>query len=389
MARNLSPRPIRRVVVKVGSAVLAPNGVLDPDALGAIATDIAAWLGTDTRLGARQCIIVSSGAVASGFRPLGLKAAPKLISLKQAAAAVGQPLLMRFWGQAFAAAPHARHTAQVLLTSDDIDDRTRFLNARHTLERLLEASVVPIINENDSVSYAEIKLGDNDRLSALVANLVGADVLIILSSVPGVFARGKALGRSTVVPVIDSLDFGLSCVTTDKSATGVGGMATKIRAACAAAAEGVAVVIADGGSPGVIGRVLAGDEVGTLFPAAPRPLASRKRWIGGSARPKGTIVVDAGAKEALLTRGASLLPSGVKVVDGRFDYGALVEISGPDGIPFARGLTSYNSADLIAIQGKKALQIEQTLGYRYADEAVHRDDLVLLVSSGRGRGAAG
>ena len=381
MARNLSPRPIRRVVVKIGSAILAPNGVLDPDALGGIATDIAAWLGTDTRPGARQCIIVSSGAVASGFRPLGLKSAPKLISLKQAAAAVGQPLLMRSWSQAFAATTLGCHTAQVLLTSDDIDDRTRFLNARHTLERLLEAGVVPIINENDSVSYAEIKLGDNDRLSSLVANLVGADALIILSSVPGVLSRGKAGSRSTVVPIIDSLDLGLSFVTADKSTTGVGGMATKVRAACAAAAEGVAVVIADGGSRGVIGRVLAGDDIGTLFPAAPRALASRKRWIGGSARPKGTIVVDAGAKLALLTRGASLLPSGITVVDGRFDYGALVDISGPDGITFARGLASYSSTDLTSIRGKKASQIEQTLGYRYADEAVHRDDLVLLVSS--------
>lgn len=373
-------RPMKRVVVKIGSAVLAGDGVLDPRCLRRIAADIGGWLsGTDHR----RAVIVTSGAVASGFRSLGLARPPRKITDKQAAAAVGQPLLMAEWSAAFARLKPPRVAAQVLLTADDIDHRARFLNARHTLERLLEAGVVPIVNENDSVSYAEIKLGDNDRLSALVASLIGADMLMILSSVPGVLASGTGAG---VIPEIRSLKEGLAHVRTvpvggKGVAVGTGGMATKLTAACEAASLGTSVVIADGAEERIVQRVLAGERLGTRFPpagGAARSRAAREKWIGFAARPKGLLRVDAGARSAVQERGASLLPSGLVAVEGQFPAGSLVELIGPDGPPFARGLSSYSSADADRIRGLKASEIEGRLGYRYADEIVRRDDLVLI-----------
>lgn len=368
MGRDLGKSP-RRVVVKVGSAVLARAGVLEPAHVARLVGDLGACLDADGR---RRVVLVSSGAVASGFRALGLDKPPKLIADKQAAAAVGQPRLMAEYAAAFARLRPARTVAQVLLTADDIDHRARFLNARHTLDRLLASGVVPIINENDSVSFAEIKLGDNDRLSSLVASLIGADLLVILSSVPGV------LSQKRVVPVIRSLDEALAYVSPDKSSVGTGGMEAKVTAASRAAALGIGVVIAGGDEPDVVQRVLTGEEIGTYFPPAAAAHAARKKWIGFSARPKGTLRVDDGAKRAVCQRGASLLPSGLKAVEGEFTVGALVELAGPDGKAFARGLASYPSDDLARLCGLKASQIEGVLGYRYADEAVHRDDLVIL-----------
>lgn len=367
------PRHPRRIVVKVGSAVLARAGVLDSAAVARLAGDLASALDADPD---RRIALVSSGAVASGFRALGLAGPPKVIADKQAAAAVGQPRLMAEYAAAFARHRTPRAVAQVLLTAEDIDHRTRFLNARHTLERLLEpGGVVPIINENDSVSFSEIKLGDNDRLSSLVASLISADLLIILSSVPGVLDRSSP---RQVVPELRSLAQALGHVTAGNSDVGTGGMATKLKAACDAAAVGTPVIIAGGDQPDIVQRLLRGEQLGTYFPPAPSATAARKRWIGFSARPKGVLRVDDGARRALCTRGASLLPSGLLTVEGEFGVGALVELRGPDNQPFARGLSSYDSHDLARLCGKKAGQIEATLGYRYADEAVHRDDLVLI-----------
>lgn len=377
----------RRIVVKIGSAVIAKGGVLDPAAVARIARDIAQLLVSDRT---RQVVIVSSGAVASGFRELGLARPPKDIVSKQAAAAVGQPRLMSEWSAAFADAPGGRAVAQVLLTAEDIDHRTRFLNARRTLEALLDSGrVVPIINENDSVSFAEIKLGDNDHLSALVASLINADMLIILSSVAGVWAAGSTPSSPTIVPEIRSLQHGVSLIRSESTDVGTGGMQTKIAAACTAAALGTRVVIAAGSEPGVVSRILAGEPLGTLFPASPRSTAARKRWIGFSARPKGTIRVDTGAARALSTRGASLLPSGITGVDGDFAQGTPIEIVGPDKHPIARGLALYTADDLRKICGKKTAEIAPILGYCYAEEAVHRDDLVLLDAAGETSGSDG
>ena len=371
----------RRIVVKIGSAVIARAGVLDLDAVGALAADISALLTADSR---RQVVIVSSGAVASGFRSLGLAKPPKQIVSKQAAAAVGQPRLMQAWASAFAGtSDNGRAVAQVLLTAEDIDHRTRFLNARRTLETLLEAGVVPIINENDSVSFAEIKLGDNDHLSALVASLVSADLLVILSSVAGVWDTQRDPSRNgspPIVPEILSLADGMRYVRSSKTDVGTGGMETKIKAACSAAALGTRAVIADGSVRGILKRLASGDCAGTHFPSGDsgRATAARKKWIGFSARPKGVLVVDEGARRAVADQGASLLPSGLKSVEGDFSPGALVELHDPDGGCFARGLASYGADDLRALAGKKTSQIVATLGYHYADEAVHRDDLVVM-----------
>lgn len=375
MPRDLG-QPLR-IVVKIGSAVIAPGGLLEPASVARLAADVSDVLEADKD---RRAVLVSSGAVASGFRALGLARAPKDIVSKQAAAAVGQPRLMSAWAEAF----DQRPVAQVLLTAEDIDHRTRFLNARRTLEALLEAQVTPIINENDSVSFAEIKLGDNDHLSALVASLVGADLLLILSSVAGVWDAQQAAkknGSPVIVPEIRTLADGLRHVRTSTSDVGTGGMATKIKAACMAQTLGIGALIADGSQPGIIARILAGETIGTYFPPATqtaRAAAARKKWIGFSARPKGTLAVDAGAHKAIAQRGASLLPSGLTGVTGSFQQGALVELAGPDRVIFARGLASYSSDDLLRIRGRKSSEIAPLLGYCYAEEVIHRDDLTLI-----------
>lgn len=372
----------RRIVVKVGSAILAPGGVLDAANVARLALDLAGVLDADPR---RRIVLVSSGAVASGFRALGLERPPKQIVGKQAAAAVGQPRLMAEYARAFASHARPRTVAQVLLTAEDVDHRARFLNARRTLEALLSAdtgSVVPIINENDSVSFDEIKLGDNDHLSALAATLISADALIILSSVPGVYDAGATTharnGSRPIVPLIHSLVEAERHVLIEKTSTGVGGMGTKLKAACSAAALGIPTVIASGNHPGVVQRLLAGEPLGTFFPSPPRAKAARDRWIGFSARPKGTLTVDEGARRAITARGASLLPSGLTGVAGSFPVGALVDIADAEGRVFARGLVSYDATDLAKLRGRKTSEIAGLLGSHYADEAVHRDDLVLI-----------
>ena len=354
-----------RIVVKVGSGVVAGGGELDPGAVGRVAVELG-----ELRRRGDQPVLVSSGAVACGFRGLGLDAFPHAIVDRQAAAAVGQPRLMRAWGDAFAA--RGVTVAQVLLTADDLENRTRFLNARHTIDTLLARGIVPIVNENDSVSFDEIKVGDNDRLSALVASLIDADLLVLLSTVPGVLGADGA-----VVPSFARADEALAHVKDERTQMGVGGMWTKVEAAGLAAAAGIPVVIAGGAEPGVIARVVAGDGVGTRFGPAERGSALRKRWIGQAARPRGAIIVDDGAARAIAQNGASLLPKGIAGVDGLFAIGDAVEIRDAAGRVVARGLASYSSHEVERIRGRRSDEIEQVLGYSYADEVVHRDDLVL------------
>jgi glutamate 5-kinase len=359
--------PIRRLVVKIGSAVLAPAGQLDPAAIARLAADAASLTPP------RQIVFVSSGAVASGFRALGLDQPPRTIVEKQAAAAVGQQRLMAAWADAFA--PHHRPVAQVLLTADDLGHRPRFLNARRTLLELLDRGAVPIINENDSVSFEEIKFGDNDRLSALVCGLVQADLLLMLSSVEGLYAAGQT-GR--VVPLIHDALEADAHIRTEQSDVGTGGMVTKVQAAAITTAAGVPAVIAGGSVPSIISRILAGEPLGTLFAPAPKATAARKRWIGAAARVRGHITIDPGAAAALTQRGASLLPSGIQSVHGRFESGAVIEIRAPDSTPLARGVTAYASGEIDRLRGKRSADIPAILGYSYADEIIHRNDLVLL-----------
>lgn len=365
-AREKSHRAAKgRIVVKVGSAVLADAGGLSLEAVRRLAGQIAALRGSGT-----DVVLVSSGAIASGFRALGLTRPPKLIRQKQAAAAIGQQRLMAAYSDAFGA--HGITVGQVLLTADDFDHRLRFLNARHTLETLLEHGAVPIINENDSVSFAEIKLGDNDRLAALTAAMLRAELLVMLSTAPGLWASGTR----SVIPVVDSVAAARKHVRAEKSGVGTGGMGTKLDAAEIVTRLGISCVVAPGAEPNVLPRLLAGEEIGTRFLARPSRVDSRRRWIGFSARSKGTIRIDAGAARAIVERGASLLPSGITGVDGIFDAGSVVDIRA-DRETIARGLTAYSAEEIARIKGHKAAEIATVLGYSHCDEVVHRDDLLM------------
>lgn len=367
-----SPQASKRLVVKVGSAVLADQGGLSIASVERLARDIGR-----VRHAGWEVVLVSSGAIASGFRALGLAKPPKAIRQKQAAAAIGQQRLMAAYAQAFAES--GTTVAQVLLTADDFDHRLRFLNARRTLETLLEHRVLPIINENDSVSFAEIKLGDNDRLAALTSAMLRADSLVMLSTAPGLWASGTR----KVIPVVESIDAARTHVRAEKSGVGTGGMTTKLDAAEIVTTLGIECVIAPGSTESVLERVLAGESIGTRFIAQRSRIDSRRRWIGLSARARGTIEIDAGAARALAARGASLLPSGITDVSGDFDTGSVVEIV-HQGTTIARGLTAYAAAEIRQIRGLRASQIAERLGYTHCDEVVHRDDL-LLTPQGRSR----
>ena len=326
----------------------------------------------------RELIIVSSGAIALGVERLGLPGKPKDIPGKQACAAVGQSRLMRAWEEALA----PRVVAQVLLTHSDVQDRRRYLNARHALERLIESAVVPVINENDTVSVDEIKFGDNDTLAGLVAGLVQADVLIILSDVDGLFEADPrtnpgARRLSRVEAVTPAM---LEAAGASGSAVGTGGMATKLKAAARVTELGVRCVIAEGHRAGALTELFAGVDRGTVFEPRASAHDARAAWIAHALKPKGSLIVDAGAKLALLEKKKSLLPSGLREVKGDFAHGDPVDLCGPDGRPFARGLVAYAAEDLRRIAGLKSSQIEATLGWRGMDEAVHRDDLVVLGS---------
>ncbi|WP_082670925.1 glutamate 5-kinase [Chloracidobacterium thermophilum] len=362
----------RRMVVKIGSNVLVEPGT------GLVETVLRHLVEQCLALRAdgRTVVIVSSGAVACGMTHLRTYALPlgKDLAFKQAAAAIGQPFLMRYYEQAFAPVP----VAQVLLTYDDARERERFLNARHTLRTLLTLGVVPVINENDTVATAEIKFGDNDFLSALVANIVDADLLVLLSDVDGLFDRDPKqhveARRLSFVPEVTATTLGLA--SGGKSAFGTGGMQSKLTAAQTAARFGVTTVIVNGRASNILQRVMAGDDVGTLFPPAAAALGGRKRWIA-ALRPKGTLTLDAGAVHAVATQGKSVLPSGIIRVTGRFAAGDVVACCDAQGREIARGLTNYSADETETIRGLKSSEIPQRLGFRAHDEVIHRDDLVL------------
>lgn len=364
---------VRRVVVKVGSSLLSTADGLDHGRILELAREIHAL---STRR--REFVLVTSGAVAAGRAQLGLRERPKTIPQKQAAAAIGQIDLMAAYKNAFHA--HGRQVAQILLTRDDLSHRRRYLNAKHTIAALLESSVLPIVNENDTVVVEEIKLGDNDNLSAAVAALVEADLLVILSDVDGLHtADPRRDPTAKLVGVIEADDSRASRYATGSSSTlGTGGMATKIEAARKAGAAGITTVIADGRVEGTLGAVLDPEaDCGTLvIPSADR-LASRKHWIAFTLRPQGALLLDAGAAGAIRTKGRSLLPSGVRAVEGTFGAGDCVRCLDPDGAEIARGLVSYGSTELRKIRGAHTRDIDSILGYKISDEVIHRDDMVI------------
>ncbi len=360
----------RRIVIKVGSAVLAQaEGGLDASFLDGLVQQITA-LGRET-----QVVLVSSGAILAGMASLGLPKRPKDLPQLQATASIGQGILMRMYEERLRA--QGRLTAQVLLTQADLEDRQRYLNARNTLLTLLAADAVPVVNENDTVAVEEITFGDNDRLSALVAHLIDADALLILTDVDGFLQDGQLLSRvERITPALEALARG------PQRTTSLGGMATKLQAARMGMSAGIPVVVAHGRQPGIIAAILAGQAVGTWFVPSTKKLTAHKRWLAfGSRRSHGTIIVDHGARAALLTRHTSLLPSGVVACKGPFVTGDVVTIADEAHHPIGRGLTNYSAADLTKICGKKTQEVSTILGAKPYDEVVHRDNLVITAEA--------
>ena len=364
----------RRWIVKIGSALLTRDGAgLDPEVLGPWIAQMAAQ-----RAAGRELVLVSSGAVAQGMARMGWRQRPQALHELQAAAAIGQMGLIRAYEDGFSR--HGLHTAQVLLTRDDLADRKRYLNARSTLRTLLAIGVVPVVNENDTVATDELRFGDNDTLAALVANLVEADLLILLTDQDGLFSANPHLDPKALLigearvddPRLDQAAGGSS------GALGTGGMITKLRAARLAARSGCATVIAPGRRAQSLTSIAAGDDVGSLLVPAQGPQAARKRWLAGHLRVTGRLVLDDGAVKALREGGRSLLAVGVTDVYGHFARGEVVACVDNQGQEVARGLVNYDAQDAIRIKGLPSSRFEAVLGFVDDDELIHRDNLVLL-----------
>jgi len=367
----------RRIVVKIGSALLVEQAEPRRAWLDSVAADIAAL-----RQRGVEVVVVSSGAVALARGSLGLTRKTLRLEEKQAAAAVGQIRLAGAWEQALSA--HGLRAAQLLLTLEDSEDRRRYLNARATLATLAEFGCVPVINENDTVATAEIRFGDNDRLAARVAEMISADALILLSDIDGLYtADPRKDPAARHLPVVDRLTDEIMAMGGEPPpGYSSGGMRTKLIAARIATGAGCAMAIAMGHAPHPLERLAAGERC-TWFLASPEGRNARKRWIGGSLQPHGVMVVDAGAARAL-ARGGSLLPAGVRDVRGDFLRGDPVSVRDQDGRELARGLSAYDAADAARIAGHRSAEIEALLGWRGRDEIIHRDDLV-LAADGAGK----
>lgn len=362
------------VVVKVGTNVLThEDGTLDPQRLQALADQLQRL-----RASGRKVALVSSGAIGAGMGRLGLPRRPTDLRQLQACAAIGQAFLMRAYEDCLVR--HGIPTAQILLTAGDFDNRTRYLNARNTILTLFEYDCLPIINENDTVSVAEIRFGDNDHLAALVTNLLQAPLLILLTVVDGLYASDPHTDPSaallTTVPTIDASI--LSSAGSSRSALGSGGMRSKLRAARLATVAGESVLMANGSVPNILDAIFRAEPVGTLFLPHDRTMPAWKRWLGYTAQPRGRLIVDAGARRAVQHEGRSLLPIGVVRVAGTFGKGDVVTLLDVEGVEFARGLSNFSSADVERICGLHSEQVRETMGDSAYDEVVHRDNLVVI-----------
>jgi len=365
-----------RIVVKVGSSILTADGAVRPRVFTQLIEQVA-----ELSRSGRKVVVVSSGAIAMGSHRLGWSHPGRSIPEKQAAAAVGQIALMERYRKGFA--KHAIEVAQILVTRMGLDDRERYLNAEHTLRKLLELGVVPIVNENDTVSTEEIRFGDNDNLSATIANIVGADLLILLTDVDGLFREPPKAGapKPPLYDVVLRIDADVERAAQGSGhAFGRGGMVTKLEAAKKAAASGAATVIANGKRARALLRIAAGEEEGTLFLADPPEarMGSRKHWLAFTARPRGDLVLDDGAAAALRKQGRSLLPAGVADVRGEFGIGDPVRCVDAKGREVARGLAAYSAKEIARIKRLSTRQITSVLGYSNGNEVIHRDDLVLV-----------
>jgi len=356
----------KKIVIKVGTRLLTNTSVVSQ-----IISQIA-YLKAQKK----EIILVSSGAVGLGMKTLNLTARPTELSKIQALAAIGQSKLMSLYEKE--AGNFGFHCAQILLGSDDLDNRPRHLNVMNCLHALLKMDVLPIINENDSVSVEELKFGDNDRLAALIAIMIRADLTIILTTVDGLMSSLNSDGKLIpIVRKIDSYIKGLASGTDDKSVS-IGGMLTKIKAAEIVTAAGEPLLIANGKTPEIIQKIFSLEEIGTLFIPSKKQINSKKRWLGFFAKSKGKLYIDDGAINAIREKNKSLLPSGIKEISGEFGIGDTVDICSTNGNVFARGLVNYNSKELLSIMGKKSSEIYSILGYAGDDEVIHKDNLALI-----------
>ena len=363
---------IRRVVVKLGTRMVTsgPN-TLDSEAMARLAVDIA-----DLRGKGYEIVLVSSGAIAAGMGRMEVQQRPKSIPQLQALASIGQSLLMNAFEKAFGM--FGIPIAQVLLTIDDIHDRKRYVNVQNTLNELIRMSVLPIINENDSVGTEEVKVGDNDNLSSYVASLVNADLLVLFTDVDGLYDRRPDSGQGNVIPLVTTItsDIEALCGGAGDS-TAVGGMRTKIEAARRVMSGGGRMIIANGRTTN-LSRILDADETGTLFCPENATLSARRHWIAMTARVRGRILVDDGAARAILKRNASLLPKGITGVEGTFDIGDVVTVVSPDGREIAKGVTLYNHSEIKEIRGLHSNEIDGVLGYTNGNTVIHRNDMVFV-----------
>jgi len=372
-------RPVRRAVVKVGSGVLSAKRGLNSQRINALAGEICSL-----RDQGIEIILVSSGAIASGLKKIGLTKRPDSISKQQAAAAVGQSSLMMTYEKAFGR--RGQKVAQILITRDDLNHRGRYLNARNTIFTLLSWRIIPIINENDTVVVDEIKFGDNDNLGAMVTNLTGAHLLVNLTDIDGLFDKDPRLHReAALIRTVHRVGSDvLKYASTIPGFLGTGGMASKVKAAQKVSLAGVPTIIANGRKSSILKRIFMGEEVGTLFVPQDAALCSRKHWIAFTKSPKGEMVVDRGAQRALLFGGKSLLPSGIKEVRGTFGLGDSVILVNEEDEELAVGMVNYNSGEIKKIMGAKSSQIESIIGFKHDDEVIHRDNLVITKGTEKG-----
>lgn len=365
---------MKRIVIKIGSNILAHDQEgLDIKRITTISRDIS-----DVQDKGYDVVVVSSGAIAAGMQRLGLKTKPRDIKLKQAAAAVGQSALMWAYERSFGKC--GKKVAQVLLTRDDFSDRKRYINSKNTLLTLFAYKVVPVINENDTVSTDEIKFGDNDHLASLVASLIEAERLIILSDVDGLYTQDpRSNAQAKIIDYVEDITPEILESAGEAGSTiGTGGMYSKVLAAKRAVNHGIIVHIITGKIERVLTNLLEGKHSGTIFKPKEEKLSSRKGWIAFGIRAKGSLVVDDGAARALVEGGKSLLPAGIISIEGEFDIGDAVYCTNSQGSRIAKGLTNYSSAEIRKFKGKKTSEIEEVLGYKYSEEVIHRDNLVLM-----------
>ena len=362
------------IVIKVGTNVLTQaDGTLEPNQVHSLADQIFRL-----KQAGKKVALVSSGAIGAGMGRLGLKQRPTDLRHLQACAAVGQSFLMRAYEDSLAR--YGIPTAQILLTAGDFDNRTRYLNVRNTILTLFESNCLPIINENDTISVAEIRFGDNDTLAALVTNLIQAPLLILLTVVDGLYSADPNTDpTASLVHTVKQINKDvLEKAGVTKSSLGSGGMKSKLKAARLATMAGESVIMANGSIPGVLDSIFAGELIGTLFLAAEQNMTAWKRWLGWAARPQGKIILDAGALVALCSKGKSLLPIGVASVSGTFHKGAVVSLCNLEGEEFGRGLSNYSATDIAKIAGKKSDKIIELLGILPYEEVIHRDNLVIV-----------